>query len=56
MHAGEAVAEALSAEGVERVFSVPGSHIHPIYDGLSRMKSIRLVTCKQEPRQNGFLE
>jgi acetolactate synthase-1/2/3 large subunit len=49
MHAGEAVAEALRAEGVERVYSVPGSHIHPIYDGLSRVKSIRLVTCKQEP-------
>ena len=49
MHAGEAVAEALREEGVERVYSVPGSHIHPIYDGLSRVKSIRLVTCKQEP-------
>jgi acetolactate synthase-1/2/3 large subunit len=49
MHAGEAVAEALREEGVERVYSVPGSHIHPIYDGLSRVKSIRMVTCKQEP-------
>jgi hypothetical protein len=49
MHAGEAVAEALRAEGVERVYSVPGSHIHPIYDGLSRVPSIRFVTCKQEP-------
>jgi len=49
MHAGEAVAEALREEGVERVFSVPGSHIHPIYDGLSRVKSVRFVTCKQEP-------
>ena len=49
MHAGEAVAEALREEGVERVFSVPGSHIHPIYDGLSRVGSIRMVTCKQEP-------
>ena len=49
MHAGEAVAEALRAEGVERVYSVPGSHIHPIYDGLSRIESIRFVTCKQEP-------
>ncbi len=28
MHAGEAVAEALREEGVERVYSVPGSHIH----------------------------
>lgn len=49
MHAGEAVAEALREEGVTTVYSVPGSHIHPIYDGLSRVKSIRFVTCKQEP-------
>jgi acetolactate synthase-1/2/3 large subunit len=49
MHAGEAVAEALREEGIATVYSVPGSHIHPIYDGLSRVKSIRLVTCKQEP-------
>ncbi len=48
MHAGEAVAEALREEGVRRVYSVPGSHIHPIYDGLSRVESIQLVTCKQE--------
>ena len=49
MHAGEAVAEALREEGVRAVYSVPGSHIHPIYDGLSRVESIRMVTCKQEP-------
>ncbi|HSQ04426.1 MAG TPA: thiamine pyrophosphate-binding protein, partial [Burkholderiales bacterium] len=49
VHAGEAVAEALREEGVERVYSVPGSHIHPIYDGLSRVESIRFITCKQEP-------
>jgi acetolactate synthase-1/2/3 large subunit len=49
MHAGEAVAEALRAEGVERVYSVPGSHIHPIYDGISRIKPMRFVTCKMEP-------
>jgi len=48
VHAGEAVAEALRAEGVKRVYSVPGSHIHPIYDGLSRTPEIQLVTCKQE--------
>ena len=29
MHAGEAVAEALREEGVERVYSVPGSHTAP---------------------------
>ena len=49
MHAGEAVPEALRAEGVRRVYSVPGSHIHPIYDGLSRVRGTQLVTCKQEP-------
>jgi len=49
MHAGEAVAEALREEGVSTVYSVPGSHIHPIYDGLSHVKTIRFVTCKQEP-------
>jgi len=49
MHAGEAVAEALREEGVTRVYSVPGSHIHPIYDGLSRVDAVRFVTCKQEP-------
>jgi acetolactate synthase-1/2/3 large subunit len=49
VHAGEAVAEALREEGVERVFSLPGSHIHPIYDGISRIPSIRMVTCKMEP-------
>ena len=49
MHAGEAVVAALQGEGVDRVYSVPGSHIHPIYDALSRVNSIRLVTCKMEP-------
>jgi acetolactate synthase-1/2/3 large subunit len=49
MHAGEAVVEALQQESVDRVYSVPGSHIHPIYDALSRADSIRLVTCKMEP-------
>jgi acetolactate synthase I/II/III large subunit len=49
MHAGEAVAEAMREEGVTRIYSVPGSHIHPIYDGLSRVPSIRFITCKQEP-------
>ncbi len=48
MHAGDAVAEALREEGVARIYSVPGSHIHPIYDGLSRVPSVQLVTCKQE--------
>lgn len=49
MNAGEAVAEAFRAEGVGAVYSVPGSHIHPIYDGLSGVEGLRFVTVKQEP-------
>jgi acetolactate synthase-1/2/3 large subunit len=49
MHAGEAVAEALRQEGVRAVYSTPGSHIHPIYDGASRIDGLRFVTVKQEP-------
>ncbi len=49
MHAGEAVAEAIREEGVGAVYSVPGSHIHPIYDGLSRVDRLKFVTVKQEP-------
>lgn len=56
MHAGEAVAEALREERVKRVFSVPGSHIHPIYDGLSRVPSVQFVTCKQEPNTSLMAE
>lgn len=48
-HAGEAVAEAIREEGVGAVYSVPGSHIHPIYDGLSRIEGLKFVTVKQEP-------
>ena len=49
MHAGEAVAEAIREEGTGAVYSTPGSHIHPIYDGLSRVDGLRFVTVKQEP-------
>jgi len=48
-HAGEAVAAAIREEGVGAVYSVPGSHIHPIYDGLSRIEGLKFVTVKQEP-------
>ncbi len=49
MHAGEAVAEAIREEGVTSVYSVPGSHVHPIYDGLSRVEGLNFITVKQEP-------
>ena len=49
IHAGQAVVEALKAEGVEKIFCVPGSHLHQFYDALREEPSIRLITCKQEP-------
>jgi thiamine pyrophosphate-dependent acetolactate synthase large subunit-like protein len=49
MHAGEAVAEAISQEGVRAVYSVPGSHIHPIYDGLSRVARAIPRQCREIP-------
>ena len=49
IHAGQAVVEALKAEGVEKIFCVPGSHLHQFYDALRKEPSIRLITCKQEP-------
>jgi acetolactate synthase-1/2/3 large subunit len=48
MHAGEAVVEAIREEGCGAVYSVLGSHIHPIYDGLSHIEGLKFVTVKQE--------
>jgi len=54
MHAGEAVAEALREEGVRKVYRVPGSHIHPIYDGLSRVESLptAIVAKMEQPHRD----
>ena len=49
IHGGQAVVEALKAEGVEKVFCVPGNHLHQFYDALRQEPSITLITCKQEP-------
>lgn len=48
MRAGRAVLEALQAEGVERIYCLPGSHILEIYDALAECPAISLVTCKLE--------
>ncbi len=48
MGAGRAVVEALQAEGVDRIFCLPGSHVLEIYDALAECPAIRLVTCKLE--------
>ena len=49
MNAGQAVAEAIRQEGAGAVYAVPGSHIHPIFDGLSHVPGLRFVTVKMEP-------
>ncbi len=47
--AGQLIAEALVAEGVDLVFGIPGSHILDIYDGLADFRDrVRHVTCKHE--------
>lgn len=48
MGAGQAVVEALQAEGVDRIYCLPGSHVLEIYDALAESPAIRLVTCKLE--------
>lgn len=48
MGAGRAVVEALRAEGVDRIYSLPGSHVLEIYDALADCPAIRLLTCKLE--------
>ena len=46
--AGQAVVEALLAEGVEIVFGLAGSHILSICDSLLDARSIRFVSIKHE--------
>ena len=46
--AGQAVVEALVAEGVDTVFGLAGSHIHAICDALIDAEGIRFVVCKHE--------
>ena len=46
--AGQALVEALLAEGVEVVFGLAGSHIHAICDALIDAPGIRFVVCKHE--------
>ncbi len=48
MGAGRAVVDALQAEGVDRIYCLPGSHVLEIYDALAECPGIRLVTCKLE--------
>ncbi len=46
--AGRAVLAALKAEGVRRVYTLPGSHILPVYDAILHESDIQLILCKIE--------
>ncbi|MFQ6015339.1 MAG: thiamine pyrophosphate-binding protein [Anaerolineae bacterium] len=46
--AGQAVVEALVAEGVDMVFGLPGSHVLTIYDALRDVPQIKHITVKHE--------
>ena len=45
---GERVAQVLQGVGVDVVFSVPGSQVLPIWDGLSRCDGVRLIVPRSE--------
>jgi thiamine pyrophosphate-dependent acetolactate synthase large subunit-like protein len=45
---GQAVVDALQAEGVEVVFGIPGEHTIPLYDGLFKSPTIRHILTRHE--------
>ena len=46
---GRIIADALAAQGVSHVFSVPGESFLPVLDGFHAIgNSLRLVTCRFE--------
>jgi acetolactate synthase I/II/III large subunit len=47
LHGGDLVAAQLAAEGVDKIFTLTGGHISPIYDG-ARFAKIRLVDFRHE--------
>ncbi|MGZ4213800.1 MAG: acetolactate synthase [Actinomycetota bacterium] len=46
-HGGDLVAEAIRAYGVDRVYTLSGGHIFPIYDGL-HSRGMRIVDVRHE--------
>lgn len=48
LHTGRAVLASLEAEGVKHVYTLPGSHILPIYDAIIYESDIQLILCKIE--------
>ena len=46
--AGQAIVEALKAEGVKFMFGLPGGHTIPIYDALYETSEIRHILVRHE--------
>ena len=46
-HGGDLIAETLKAHGVDRLFTLSGGHIFPIYDGMHR-RDMRIVDTRHE--------
>jgi acetolactate synthase-1/2/3 large subunit len=46
-HGGDLIAETLKAHGVDRVFTLSGGHIFPIYDGM-HTRGMRIVDTRHE--------
>lgn len=46
-HGGDLIAEALRANGVDRIYTLSGGHIFPIYDG-AHTRGIRIVDTRHE--------
>ena len=54
--AGDAIVEALKAEGVEFVFGLVGSHVIEIYDALLDAPEIQHITVKHETTASGMAD
>ncbi|TIC79999.1 thiamine pyrophosphate-binding protein [Nocardioides sp. GY 10127] len=48
INVGHAVVRALVAEGVQRVYGMPGGHVLPIYDGIHATEGIESVLVRHE--------
>src|SRR4051812_32303772 len=53
---GQAVIEALTAEGVTHVFGLVGSHVLELYDALLDAPHIRHITVKHETAASGMAD
>ena len=48
LRGGQAVARALHAEGIDTVFGIVGTHNSLIFDGLTDLPELRVVTTRHE--------